>query len=132
MHPRELQLIDAFLRKSERERQRLLLSHKKHRAKFLAQLHHFCFLLDDRFIKRVEPTANLHRTLIELGAGRSCHLISVDPALDGRELSFDQAVEAAARTEGTLLDCVPGRLAYYHGEEPLEGCWLLQKPAPPH
>ena len=129
MHPRELQLVDAFVRKLDRERQRLLVSSKKRRAKFIEQLYHFRSALDDRFVAEVRPGTDLRKLLRATGAGETCYLISVDSKLDGRVMEFEHAVAAAETSEGTILDCIPGRLAYYHGEDPFEGHWLLVRPA---
>lgn len=129
VHSRELQLVEAFVRKGDRERQSFLVSSKRRRAEFIEQLYHFRGALDDRFVAEMGPGTDLRRRLRAMGAGGTCYLISVDAELDGREMEFDHAVVAAETTEGTILDCIPGRIAYYHGEEPSEGHWLLVRPA---
>ena len=51
------------------------------------------------------------------GAPATCYVLSDTATLDARELSL---MEAIAETElngwGTIISCLPGRLAYYYDE----------------
>jgi hypothetical protein len=51
-------------------------------------------------------------------------------AIDGRELPLAEAVAAAQAGEwGTLISCVPGRLAFYYGECGVRRMLLERAPA---
>ncbi len=51
-------------------------------------------------------------------AGLTCWVISEDPEMDGRELDLKAALEHInGRQIGTILSCVPGKLAYFEGED---------------
>lgn len=51
------------------------------------------------------------------GAPAVCYALSDTPNLDGREMSAAEAVSAAEMGGwGTLISCVPGRLAYFCDE----------------
>jgi hypothetical protein len=55
--------------------------------------------------------------LQSLGAGITCYVTSDLSHLDGREMHLAEAVDQAERGGfGTLITCIPGRLAYYHDE----------------
>jgi hypothetical protein len=56
-------------------------------------------------------------------------VLSGTPELDGREMPLVEAVwEAEAAGWGTLVGCVPGRLAYYYDETGLRRM-LLERAA---
>ena len=60
------------------------------------------------------------------GAGDSCYLVSEDPALDAQRLSLSEALNRiVGKGMGTLLSCVPGKLAYFEGEGPSDRYILL-------
>ncbi len=81
-------------------------------------------------MRRVPAAAGapeIARLLADLGAPETCWAVSDWPALDRRELSLMDALkEVVGSGMGTLLSCVPGRLAYYEGEEMGER-WILQR-----
>jgi hypothetical protein len=52
------------------------------------------------------------------GAGLTCWVISEDPDIDGREIDLRTALEkVSGRGIGTVLSCIPGKLAYFEGED---------------
>jgi hypothetical protein len=77
-----------------------------------------CHDFDDRFatlIKLSDP--DLVATLIERGAPKSCYVLSDDNSLDGREMPLTDAISEAANSGwGTIIICIPGRLAFYYDE----------------
>jgi len=53
------------------------------------------------------------------GAPEECVLLAEDAALDGRRLPLAEALSmVVGRGMGAFLSCIPGRLAFYEGEEP--------------
>jgi hypothetical protein len=63
------------------------------------------------------------------GAGDTCHVISESPAIDGSRLPLPEALGVVVGFGlGTLLSCVPGKLAYFEGEGPSDRC-ILARPS---
>jgi hypothetical protein len=59
------------------------------------------------------------------GAGEKCWAISEDLKLDGREFELDSILsEIVGYGMGTILCCVPGKLAFVESEG---GRFILQK-----
>ena len=128
----EAALIRAFVVPGKRERVVELLSKAKRRQDVLRGLAHFRDL-DPRFQVEISPAAQtasaIEQLLRKRGAPSECYLISEDASLDGRVLLLTEALGAiVARGMGTLLSCIPGRLAYYEGENQRDR-WLLERKA---
>jgi len=116
MDENERALVEAFIVPSKRERYRTLLANAKRRSRILNGLNH-CEDLDPRYATTLASTADVVGLLRSKGAPERCHLVSDIPALDGREMPLDDAVsETEAGMFGTLIGCIPGKLAYYHDE----------------
>jgi hypothetical protein len=116
MHPHEEALIRAFIAPERRSRWLEALASAKRRAKQLDRLNH-CRDLDDRYATALPSSADVVALLRARGAPETCYVLSDTRALDGREMPLAEAVpEAEAGGWGTLLGCVPGRLAYYYDE----------------
>ena len=113
--------IRAFAAPDRAARYLALLGSKKGRTKLRADLAH-AFYLDPRYAIRVPgaeatPSA-IAAKLRSFGAPESCHCLSEDAQLDGRELPLEQALAATVgRGMGTLISCVAGALAYYEAED---------------
>jgi hypothetical protein len=117
-----------------RSRFRESLAPGKRRNKLRSQLPHFSHL-DPRFATQVPKGQQRGATLVSLlrakGAGETCYLLSEDNDLDGREISLREALNKVVDDDShlaTFISCLPGRLAYFHGEEP-ESRYLLEHPA---
>lgn len=62
------------------------------------------------------------------GAPNVCYVFAEGPAPDGRCLPLDEALcSTIGRGMGTILSCVPGRLAYYEGEYARDQ-YVLERP----
>ncbi len=123
MHP-EKALFQAFAVPSKRHRYNELLDTKRGRDKICFSLDHFKDL-DPRFCKKVQPAehnpADILQILRSLGAPSVCYVMSSDSELDGREMGLSDALtNVVGRGQGTFISCVPGKLAYFEGEEPHE------------
>jgi hypothetical protein len=127
----EAATIKAFVVRTKQDRFLSFLSNPKKREKFTRELSHFGWF-DKTFVTSVpwkadpksglwerhtQGIANISRLLRSRGAGRTCWAISEDPHLDGRKLDLDGVLaDVVGRGMGTILSCVPGRLAFFEGE----------------
>jgi hypothetical protein len=114
-------LVAAFVKRSKRDRYRELLSNPSLRHKFTSQLAHFKDF-DTKYRVRI-PGNRLfvENTAIELQKRHSPNIvfaISEDPGLDQRELPLVEALnQIVGRGMGTVLSCIPGRLAFVETED---------------
>ena len=110
-------MVRTFFTRAKRERYVTLLGNPKRRQTVLNALDHF-HDLDPRYIIDATSRFDILMLLRSKGAPNDCHIISNVPELDGRDMPLAQAVEMADLGRwGTLIGCIPGRLAYYHGED---------------
>ena len=128
----EQQTISVFVQKDKRERFLGFLANPKNRKKFTRSLAHFQWF-DRRFATtvqwKVDPKLpleerhaqgieNIKRLLQSRGAGGTCWVMSEDSAIDGHELDLRAALEhVSGRGAGAILSCIPGKLAYFEGED---------------
>jgi hypothetical protein len=128
----EVATIRAFVLKGKQERFVNFLANPKHRRKFTRELAHFRGL-DPRFATpvpwKVDPKlelrqrgaqgiGNIVHLLESRGAEKTCWVISENSRLDGREMDLADALEeVVGRGMGTILCCVPGKLAYFEDED---------------
>jgi hypothetical protein len=95
-------------------------------------LPHFKWL-DERFAHPISPkvantAAEIAALLRSKGAGRTVWAISEDRVIDGRELDLVEAVkETWGAQMGTVLSCIPGKLAFFKDEE-IRSERLLMRP----
>jgi hypothetical protein len=114
-------VVRAFIQKNKQERSLFLLSHPERRRKFTDGLAHQDWL-DPRFAHPIPAsTAHTATELVALlrrkGAGQAVWVISEDRAIDGRELPLEEAMKAIwGQCMGSILSCVPGKLAFFTGE----------------
>jgi hypothetical protein len=127
----EAAVIQAFVQRDKQERFLGFLVSPRNRRKFTDSLSHFHWFdpnfatpiartvdpklkLWDRHVQGIE---NICRLLTSKGAGPTCWAISKDAEIDGRELDLSTAIEHVnGRGIGTILSCVPGKLAYFESE----------------
>lgn len=118
----ETAALTAFIDKNKRDRYLGFLENPKRRDKLRDLLAHGTEgHLDAACKKSILPKdQNIEGILSILtarGAPQSCHVISADSRIDGRERPLLEALEAAVGYGmGTLISCVPGRLGYFEGE----------------
>ncbi len=108
------------------------LASPKNRKKFTRELAHFRWF-DQRLSAvvswKVDPNLGLWQRhvqgvetifslLISKGAKQTCWVISEDIDMDGRELDLKPTLEKVIGSGmGTILSCIPGKLAYFEGED---------------
>jgi hypothetical protein len=64
---------------------------------------------------------DVYMYLKEKGAPDICYILSENIQIDKLELPLKKALEETiGMGMGTFLSCIPGKLAYYEGEEPGE------------
>ena len=113
--------IRAFAAPERVERYLTLLRSARGRTKLRSTLAHG-FELDLRFARQLAgadatPIA-VERLLRSLGAPDTCHCLSEDVKLDGRDLALHDALFAViGHGMGTLISCIPGELGYFEGED---------------
>lgn len=122
MYSHEEAFVKQFVHKDRQARLLALLTNEKKRRKFIGQLAHFRDF-DDRRLTLVPPdqqsVAEILPLLVRAGAAPTCYVFSEDKHLDKREMKLREALDATVNTcMGTIISCVPGRVAYYEGEQP--------------
>jgi hypothetical protein len=133
-HQQHEEGLAQFVTGNWRARFRESLSSPKRRDKLRSQLPHFSHL-DPRFATKVstfeQRATSLAARLRIKGASDRCYLFSESPRLDGREVGLDDALRDlvdGGSDEATFISCVPGRLAYFHDEQP-DNRYLLEHPS---
>lgn len=130
MNPEEA-FVSAFISKDKRDRYLGFLSPKR-RDKLLDLLPHDTVgHLAVEFKKAIVPKDQTLEGILSIltarGAPASCHVISSDGEIDGRDMPLRDALEATiGQGMGTIICCVPGRLAYFEGED-MGARFLLEK-----
>jgi hypothetical protein len=115
------QSLAAFVKRSKRDRYREILSSARLRHKFTNQLAHFCDF-DPRYRLSIPSNKlfvdNIAFELQKRHSPNIVYAISEDPALDQKELPLVEALEEVVGSGmGTVLSCIPGRLAFVETED---------------
>ena len=126
----EEELLVRFLVPTKRERYVEMISKPKKRPKFLRELDHFKSL-DPRYQVSIPPSQQhpeqIAVLLSQRGAPKSCCVTSSDSELDGKGMTLSDALKkVVGRQMGTFLSCIPGKLAYFEGEEKGDR-WILER-----
>lgn len=117
----ENSLIAAFVKRNKRDRYREILANSRLRHKFISQLPHFKDF-DSQYRLPIPSNKlfadNIARELDKRHSPKIVFAISEDPALDQKELLLVEALEQiVGRGMGTILSCIPGRLAFVETED---------------
>jgi hypothetical protein len=116
MNVQEELIIRSFIRPHRRTRWLESLASAKRRPRMLDRLNH-CLDIDERYATLLPSNANVVALLRSHGAKGTCYVLSCTKDLDGKTLPVDEAVSAASLGGwGTIISCIPGRLAYYYDE----------------
>jgi hypothetical protein len=120
MNPHESAFVESFVVKARRERALELLGSSKSRYKFTSNFdHHGQNYFIPECIRSIEPRyqhpSNIAGILRAMGAPEKCHFIGGER--DGEDVELLTALqEVVGHGTGTVLSCMPGRLAYFEGE----------------
>lgn len=122
MYSHEQAFVERFVRKDRQPRYLALLASEKKRRKFIAQLAHFRDF-DDRRVSLIpsyqQSATQILELLVQAGAADICYVFSEIGNLDQREMTLREALDATvASCMGTIISCLPEKLAYYEGERP--------------
>jgi hypothetical protein len=124
--------IRAFVVKSKQERFLSFLASPRGRAKFTNELGHFRWFepkyatpvswkVDPKlglYARHTQGIGNITSLLKAKGARSTCWAISDTKEFDMQELVLESALESiVGGGSGTILSCIPGRLAFFNGEE---------------
>ena len=117
----EEEIVRAFIRRERVDRYIAQLRKRMRREGLRFDLDNL-FDLDGRWIRRLEPEEDnpraLYALLRKLGAPEGCYVMSGDPGYDGAHLELREVLDAIHATgTGTIVSCVPDRLAYDEGED---------------
>lgn len=117
----EHSLVAAFMRRNKRNRYREMLSNPRLRHKFTKQLAHFGDF-DPRYRVAIPSNKlfidNIATELKNRQCPHTVFVISEDSDLDQKELPLMDALEEiVGRGIGTVLSCIPGRLAFVETED---------------
>ena len=121
MHPHERAFVEAFLKLDRQERFLEALANPKRRGAFHRELHHpKPGFFDERFIERIAPSRQssefVAAQLRRLGANDECWVFGNH--IDGRQMNLDTVLkELLGIGTGTIVSCLPGKLAFFEGEE---------------
>jgi len=132
MPEHEQATIMAFVVRDKQERLLLLAASPRNRKKLTRELGHFRWF-DKRYSTPVSWSADPKRKLWDRhlqgienivlllrskGAGQSCWVISENVEIDGKLLPLETALESVIGSGmGSILSCIPGKLAYFEGED---------------
>lgn len=117
----EAEFIRRFVSPAKRGRYLSLIESRKGRKKFLNALDHFDDL-DTRYARliptSIQTIVQIEALLRQRGAPEHCHVISSNVNIDDREMFLSEALhQIIGAGSGTVVSCVPGKLAYFEGEE---------------
>jgi hypothetical protein len=126
----QVETFCAFVVKHKRNRYVEKISSPKERKKFVTDLAHWNDL-DPRFIVKIAPSSqhppNIESILRSKGAPEMCRVISEWDVLDDATLPLADALKDVVGCQmGTIICCIPGRLAYFENED---GRCILERKA---
>jgi hypothetical protein len=116
-------LLASFIAPARRSRHLELFD--KRRKDITRSLAHFKHL-DERYLIRIAPREQKPSDILQSkGAPEICYAVSEDDQLDGKEIDLTHALATViGRGMGTLLSCIPGKLAYF---EDADCRWILER-----
>ncbi len=126
----EVEFARNFIVPEKRARYLSLLESTSGREKIVNGFNH-CRDLDPRFATRVpdnqSSVGSIYVILRQKGAPDSCYVMSDNPDIDGRELPLAEALSKTVGMDtGTLVSCIPGKLAYFEMEG-FDGRYILER-----
>ena len=124
----EAAFVKAFIVKDKQERYLQILGSPKRRREMLDRFNHNLDF-DPKYAalvpKELRVADKLAHLLQARGAGETCHVIADSLDADGLDLPLREALtEVIAHDFGSVLCCLPGRLAF-HKAEAIEQAWYI-------
>lgn len=118
--------VSKFIIKEKRERYLNFISKGKTRRKFTQELYHFKdfdWKLFREISSNESETALILSKIAEKKNIATCHAISANPEIDGRELPIYDALASFVGEEGTILIFGNADVIYYEAE-PFDGKYI--------
>jgi hypothetical protein len=116
MTDHEEKIVRSFIIKEKRDRYLMLLRSNKKRNEALNRLNH-CRDLDERFIEWLPSNADIAKISKEEGSPDQVYVISDSKNIDSKMMTLSDAIhETSMNGSGTIVSCIPGKLAYYYDE----------------
>jgi hypothetical protein len=129
LNPHEEAFARNFVVPQKRARYLSLLESERGRKKILNGLNH-CHDLDPRFANLIPSSQDNEQSIYTLlrkkGAPNTCHVMSDNPVIDNRQMPLQDALSKTVGMDaGTLISCIPGKLAYFEMEG-FDGRYILE------
>lgn len=130
LNTHEYEFARNFVIPEKRERYLSLLESKSGRKKILNGFNH-CGDLDPRFAWCVpgnqSSAESIEVILRRKGAPDTCYVMSDNPHIDRQEMPLKDALSKTVGMDaGTLVSCIPGKLAYFEMEG-FDGRYILER-----
>jgi len=120
MDPHESAFVESFIVKRRRERAFAFLASSKNRSKLTSKFDHHGrdYIVSEcihPILPRYQRPSEIAKILRGMGAPETCHVIGGER--DGEDIDLlDALEEIVGYGTGTVLSCIPGKLAYFEGE----------------
>lgn len=130
MNDHERGFLD-FLAEPCRGRVSILLERGEKRRRDVRSMLHHNVRIDPRFSQHLTGSdafaGPVEAMLCKRGAPSTCYVLGGGSAVDGREMSLRDALDATiGMGEGVFVSCIPGRLGFYEYAE-MKSSYLLSK-----
>ena len=117
MNEHETKTIKTFFQKNRQERYFSSSPDSKQRKKWLDKLNHAPGL-NEEYIQKTNGKTDTYLELKAKGAPEECFVISCSEELNLKTLPLSEALPQTEQLGwGTIISCIPGKLAYYYGEQ---------------
>jgi hypothetical protein len=127
----EIDFIKTFIVKEKQERYLGLIQHTKSRKKFRLILAHTIEINKKKaqpLKKEEDNEEHIYQLLKNYGAPDICHVMCENSNYDAKETGLREALHELYNMDfGYIISCIPGKLAYYQGEDPLNKAILLDQ-----
>lgn len=113
---------ESFVAPDRRARWLAQITNARGRAKLRSALYHFSHELDPRYARTLPKEADTPQDtvalLVAIGAPEECIVLSANDEQHGAQVNLRDAVLAIFPGEdGTIISCIPGKLAYVETED---------------
>lgn len=124
----ERKVINRFVDKAKRDRFLAFIQNEKTRAKFISELHHMNFLLQDLFDKVESNDFQFIKERIKvLGNIKDCYVISENRSIDGKLLDIETALKEVIGADlGSLIVFGDSEILYSEAEG-MSNRWISKK-----
>lgn len=117
----EVEFVRSFIISEKQERYLSLLKNKKGRLKIRFGFNHrndlnptYATLIP----KNLQSVDSVERLLKKKGASNDCYVLSSNSNTNEEFMALDNALEETlGKGMGTLISCIPGKLAYFELED---------------